>query len=153
MSGLPNFSAGNGTRATTNVFAPVRGRNRAKSFVLVPEDGSCISMGMQHSIPKIFITEINLCGWIGQASPGAVLEYHRGFLTLDASPQGKRLSEEDRAELLRVARRAWWASEKGLVHLVQRRHGADDYSYLAIARPKAHAPSAPLSSVLLAEAA
>jgi hypothetical protein len=99
------------------------------------------------------ITEINLCGWIGQASPGAVLEYHRGFLALDTSPQGKRLGEEERAELLRVARRAWWASEKGLVHLVQHRHGADDYSYFVIARSRAHAPSAPLSSILLAEAA
>lgn len=152
MSGLLNFSTGNGARAATNVFAPVRGRNRAKSFELVPGDGSCISMGMQHSRPKVFITEINLCGWIGQASPGAILEYHRGYLALDASPQGKRLDDEERAELLRIARRAWWASEKGLVHLVQRRHGPDDYSYFVIARPKAHAPSAPLSSVLLAEA-
>lgn len=99
------------------------------------------------------ITEINLCGWIGQASPGAILEYHRGYLALDVSPQGKRLSDEARAELVRVAQRAWWASEKGLVHLVQRRHGADDYSYFAIARPKPRQPSVPLSSVLLAEAA
>ena len=99
------------------------------------------------------ITEINLCGWIGRASPGAILEYHRGLLALDVSPQGKRFNDDDRAELARVARRAWWASEKGLVHLVQRRHGNDDYSYLIIARPRAHPPLAPLSSVLLAEAA
>lgn len=99
------------------------------------------------------ITEINLCGWIGQASPGAILEYHRGFLALDVSPLGKRLGEEERAELVKVAQRAWWASEKGLVHLVQRRLGPDDYSYLAIARPRPHQASVPLSSVLLAEAA
>ena len=55
------------------------------------------------------ITEINLCGWIGQASPGAVLEYHRGFLALDTSPQGKRLGEGVRAERVRFARRAWGA--------------------------------------------
>jgi hypothetical protein len=69
------------------------------------------------------------------------------------SPQSKHRSDDERGELLRIARRAWWASEKGLVHLVQRRHGSDDYSYLIIARPKAHSPSAPLSSILLAEAA
>ena len=99
------------------------------------------------------ITEINLCGWIGQASPGAMLEYHRGHLAHDVSPQNKKRGEDERAELLRIARRAWWASEKGLVHLVQRRHGADDYSYLVIARPKPRQPSVPLSSVLFAEAA
>jgi hypothetical protein len=104
-------------------------------------------------VPGKPITEINLCGWIGQAQPGAMLEYHRGLLALDVSPQGKRFSDDDRAELARVARRAWWASEKGLVHLVQRRHGADDYSYLVIARPKPRQPQVPLSSVLLAEAA
>lgn len=98
-------------------------------------------------------TEINLCGWIGQAPPGAILEYHRGHLAHDVSPQNKKRGEDERAELLRIARRAWWASEKGLVHLVQRRHGADDYSYLVIARPKPRQPSVPLSSVLFAEAA
>lgn len=99
------------------------------------------------------ITEIDLCGWIGQAAPGAILEYHRGFLALDTVRLGTRLSERDRAELSRVARRAWWAAEKKLVHLVQRRHGADDYSYLAIARPKPKQAAASLSSLLLAEVA
>ena len=54
---------------------------------------------------------------------------------------------------MRVARRAWWASEQKLIHLVQRRHGADDYSYLAIARSKPKQASASLSSLLLAEVA
>ena len=31
-------------------------------------------------VPAKPVTEINLCGWIGQAPAGAVLEYHRGFL-------------------------------------------------------------------------
>ncbi|MBI2717213.1 MAG: hypothetical protein HYX36_00395 [Rhizobiales bacterium] len=104
-------------------------------------------------VPGRPITEINFCGWIGQASPGDTLEYHRGLLAHDVSPQNKQRGEDERAELLRIARRAWWASEKGLVHLVQRRHGADDYSYLVIARPKPRQPSVPLSSVLFAEAA
>ena len=99
------------------------------------------------------VTEFDLCGWVGQAAPGDMLEYHRGFLALDTTPQGTRLAERDRAELARVARRAWWAAERGLIHLVQRRHGSDDYSYLAIARPKPKQASVSLSSLLLADVA
>jgi hypothetical protein len=102
---------------------------------------------------RLRIKEIDLCGWIGQAMPGEILEYHRGFLALDVTPQGTRLAERDRAELCRVARRAWWASEQRLVHLVQRRHGLDDYSYLAIARPKPMSVPASLASLLLEEVA
>lgn len=99
------------------------------------------------------IDETDLCGWIGQAAPGEALEYYRGFLALDTFSQAQRLTERERAELVRVARRAWWASEQKLIHLVQRRHGADDYSYLAIARSKPKQASASLSSLLLAEVA
>lgn len=99
------------------------------------------------------IDETDLCGWIGQAAPGDVLQYHRGFLALDTYSQGSRLAQRDRAELVRLARRAWWASEQKLIHLVQRRHGADDYAYLAIARPKPRTAPASLSSLLLAEVA
>jgi hypothetical protein len=100
---------------------------------------------------KLRLTETELCGWIGQAAPGDALEYYRGFLAMDTFSQAKRLTERERAELVRLARRAWCASEQKLIHLVQRRHGADDYSYLAIARPKP--ASASLSSLLLAEVA
>lgn len=99
------------------------------------------------------LTEIDLCGWIGQAAPGDIFEYHRGFLALDTMPRGSRLPERERAELARVARRAMWAAERGLIHLVQRRHGSDDYSYLAIARPKPKQASVSLSSLLLADVA
>lgn len=99
------------------------------------------------------LTEIDLCGWVGQAVPGDILEYHRGFLALDTMPQGTRLAERERAELARVARRAWWAAERGLIHLVQRRHRSDDYSYLAIARRKPKQASVSLSSLLPAEVA
>jgi hypothetical protein len=40
-----------------------------------------------------------------------------------------------------------------LIHLVQRRHGSDDYSYLAIARSKPKQASVSLFSLLLAEVA
>lgn len=99
------------------------------------------------------LTEMDLCGWVGQAAPGDILEYHRGFLALDTMPHGTRLSERDRTELARVARRAWWAADRGLVYLVQRRHRFDDYSYLAIARSKPQHPCVSLSSLLLAEVA
>ena len=62
--------------------------------------------------------------------------YHRGFLALDVAAHGSGLSERERAELSRVARRAWWAAERGLVHLVQRRHRSHDYSDLAVARAR-----------------
>ncbi len=104
-------------------------------------------------VVRKLLTEIDLCGWVGQAAPGDMLEYHRGFLALDTMPQGTRLAEQERAELARVARRAWWAAERGLIHLVQRRHGTDDYSYLAIARSKPKQASVSLSSLLLAEVA
>jgi hypothetical protein len=100
---------------------------------------------------KLRLTETDLCGWIGQAAPGEALEYYRGFLALDTFSQATRLAERERAELVRLAQRAWWASEQKLVHLVQRRHGVDDYSYLAVARPKPASTS--LSSLLLAEVA
>ena len=83
------------------------------------------------------VNEIGLCGWIGQAEPGEVIEYHRGFLVVDVNPLGTRLPVEERTELSRVAQRAWWASERGLVHLVQRRAGPDVFRYFAIARASA----------------
>lgn len=102
---------------------------------------------------RLRLTETDLCGWIGQAAPGEVLEYFRGHLAMDTASKVSRLAECDRAELVRLARRAWWGSEQKLVHLVQRRHGPDDYSYLAIARPKPKQDSVSLSSLLLAEVA
>ena len=102
---------------------------------------------------SLHLTETDLCGWIGQAAPGEVLVYFRGFLAMDTASKALRLSKRDRAELVRVANRAWWASEQNLVHLVQRRHGPDDYSYLAIARPKPKQDLVSLSSLLLAEVA
>lgn len=102
---------------------------------------------------RLRINETDLCGWIGQAAPGEALEYYRGFLAMDTVLQATRLTDRERAELVRLARRAWWASEQKLIHLVQRRHGAEDYSYLAIARPKPKQASASLSSLLLAEVA
>jgi hypothetical protein len=84
------------------------------------------------------VTENQLCRWLGTAKPGDTLQYHRGFLAIDISASARRLTDRARKELVRVARRAIWASESGLVHLIQRRYGVDDYAYFieAKARPK-----------------
>ena len=136
-----------GPRSANFVFSPVRGRNRAKSFELVPGATAGIPMGMKNH--SLILTEIELCGWLGQAAPGDSIEYHRGFLALDRCRIGGRLREQDATELSRVADRAWLAAEGRLVHLVQRRNGQDDYSYLLVARPRS--PSQPLSELLTTE--
>lgn len=102
---------------------------------------------------RLHLTEVELCGWLGQASPGDILEYHRGFLALDREPHAGRLSAKDRAELVRMAGRAHWAAERGLAHLVQRRYGPDDYSYLLIARPRPKTADVSLLALLASEAA
>ena len=99
------------------------------------------------------LTETAFCAWVGQAHPGAQLVYHRGLLALDASINSQTPKSDARHELARVARRAWWAASQGLVHLVQRRNGPDDFTYLAIARPRPKELSASLSSFLLKEVA
>jgi hypothetical protein len=74
-------------------------------------------------------TERSFCQWLDGAEAGARLEYHRGNLAMAVNAQGCH------SELARLSRRARWASDRRLVHLVQLRHGSDDYSYFAIARP------------------
>lgn len=90
------------------------------------------------------IGEIEFLGWLGQAEPGDVLAYHRGFLAVD------RFFSPD---LRSLGNRALQATERGLVHLVQRRHGPEDFAYLAIARPKARSEAAELAALVIAEAA
>ena len=82
------------------------------------------------------LTEAQFCAWIGQSAPGAVIEYHRGFLAVDTARASSDFAEPDRKELARVGRRAWWAAENNLVHLVQRRLAPDRFAYLAIARAR-----------------
>src|SRR5688572_31626942 len=122
------------TRSDNFVFSPVRGRNRAKSFELVPGATAGIPMGMKNN--PLILTDIGLAGWLGQAAPGDAIEYHQGFLALDRCRIGGRLREQDATELSRVADRAWLAADRGLAHLVQRRIGSSEFSYLIVARPR-----------------
>jgi len=82
------------------------------------------------------IKEIDLCSWLAQAAPGDVIKYHQGFLAIDMTPFGNPMNAENRAELARTGARAYDLAERGFVHLVQRRLGADSFSYCAIARPR-----------------
>lgn len=99
------------------------------------------------------LTEIEFCAWVAQAAPGDRLEYHRGYLALDTYPMFSTLGDTARGELARLAGRAFWAAEQGLVHLVQEREGPDRFAYIAIARPKPRHAAASLSALLLEEQA
>ena len=78
--------------------------------------------------------------WLQTARPDSLIEYHRGLLSIDrqqgfVAPYNAPVNKA-RAELHSLAIRALRAADRGLVHLVQRRHGHEDFSYLAIkARP------------------
>jgi hypothetical protein len=97
------------------------------------------------------LSEIEFCAWVAQATPGDRLEYHRGFLVLDAFPVISKLADPDRKRLALLGSRAFWAAELGLVHLVQERVGPDQFAYIAVARPKPKAAAVSLSELLLAE--
>jgi hypothetical protein len=86
--------------------------------------------------PRPRVSEIELCAWIAQAEPGAVIEYNRGFLALDRTAFGRFADTPARAALSLLGARAHDLAERGLVHLVQHRHGPEDYSYFAVARPR-----------------
>lgn len=99
------------------------------------------------------LSEIEFCAWVAQAVPGDRLEYHRGFLVLDIFPVFSGLSDTARSELSRLGSRAFLAAELGLVHLVQKRIGPDQFAYIAVARPKPKAAAVSLSALLLEERA
>ena len=88
------------------------------------------------ALPESRLTEAQLCRWLGTAAPGDPLVYHRGFLAVYLDPGNGRLTERERAELRRVSRRAMLLAEDGLAHLLQRRNGPDDFSYLLVARSR-----------------
>jgi hypothetical protein len=99
------------------------------------------------------ISEIELCGWLSQAEPGATLEYHRGFLGVDRTPLGQSMSLKDRIDLIDVAERAMRLAEQGLIHLVQRRIADDTFSYLAVARSRPRGAALSFSTLFAQEAA
>lgn len=99
------------------------------------------------------LTEAALCAWLGTAAPGDTIVYHRGALARDICPQLNLLLPDDRARVACLASRALKLAEAGLVHLVQRRRGFEDFEYLAIARRRPRRLAPALLSLILAEAA
>jgi hypothetical protein len=95
------------------------------------------------------LNEINFCAWVAQASPGAPLVYHQGFLVVDTDKLLSRFPSEARLALSRLGEAARRAAEAGLVHLVQARLATDRFAYIAIARPKPKGAPASLASLLL----
>ena len=82
------------------------------------------------------IGEAEMLAWFLAASPGDRIAYWRGHLAVELSVTATTLSEGERRSLLSLKNFTLSMAEAGLVHLVQQRLGADDYLYLAIARPQ-----------------
>lgn len=75
--------------------------------------------------------------WLLRAGPGERLTYWRGYLAIDASPLASHLPGEERLRLQEVSDLAWRMAQKGWIHLLQQRHGAGDFTYVAVLRPQA----------------
>jgi hypothetical protein len=90
---------------------------------------------------------------VAQAAPGAVLEYHRGYLALDRTGFGHLGDSPARAALSLLGSRAHDLAERGLVHLVQHRHGPEDYSYYAVVRARSKGALPDFASHVITEEA
>ena len=103
--------------------------------------------------PAATLSEADLCRWLGAAAPGDAIVYFRGALARQLCPQLACVPAEERIALARLANRAWKLAEAGLAHLVQRRHGYEDYEYLLVARPRPRRIAPSILPAILAEAA
>ena len=65
------------------------------------------------------VSEYEWKKWLAAAKPGECVVYTRGRTSINPND---------------IKRTAYDAYRSGLVELVQRRHGDDDYSYIAIRR-------------------
>jgi hypothetical protein len=99
------------------------------------------------------LTEAMFCAWLGAAVAGDAIIYHRGTLARDTCPQMNLRSLDERVRVARLSSRALKLAEAGLLHLVQRRHGFEDFAYIAIARPKPRRNAPALHALLVKEAA
>ena len=99
------------------------------------------------------LTEAALCHWLGTAATGDAITYFRGALARSLCPQLALLEPPQRVTVAKVANRAWKLAENGLAHLVQRRHGHEDFEYLLIARPRPRRLAPHALQQILAEAA
>ena len=91
---------------------------------------------------QLVVSENDLCDRYASAAPGAIIVYHMGLLARDRDAAASTLTPDARAELGRVAARAWSMAEQGLLHLLQRRVAPECFAYLAVtrARPRGSTP-------------
>ena len=95
---------------------------------------------------RLLVTPDDFCGWLAMAMPGDATVYYRGHLGRDRCRSTGRLPEPDRQRLIALARQALLAAEDGRVHLLQRRHGYGECSYIAVkARASRRQVARPLS--------
>ena len=102
------------------------------------------------SVPML--DDASLGAWFGAAAVGDRIEYWRGYLAIDANATQSGLEPDDRRQLGRVAARAFRLAEQGKAHLVQRRHGEADYSYLLVVRPRPRPVRARFTSAMFGTA-
>lgn len=121
-------------RTDNFVFSPVRGRNRAKSFELVPAARAGISMGMKLPEPArtIVTDEAALLGWFDTALPGAHFTYHIGHLAADRARETSGLAAGAREALGRIADRVMTLVGQDMLIAVQQRLADGRMAYLAI---------------------
>lgn len=121
-------------RTDNFVFAPVRGRNRAKSFELVPAAPAGISMGMKLPEPArtIASNEAALLGWFETARPGERFTYHIGHLAVDRARETSGLAAGAREALGRIADRVMALVGQDMLIAVQSRLDDGRMAYLAI---------------------
>ena len=83
------------------------------------------------SAARDLISVAEFRGWLARAEACSWFVYHRGLLIWDRSP-ASGLPDEHRSALAKIANAVFQAAEDGQVHLVQRRNGPFDFSYVAI---------------------
>lgn len=121
-------------RTDNFVFSPVRGRNRAKSFELVPAARAGISMGMKLPEPvrTIATSEAALLGWFETARPGERFTYHIGHLAVDRARETSGLAAGAREALGRIADRVMALAGQDMLIAAQSRLDDGRMAYLAI---------------------
>jgi hypothetical protein len=100
---------------------------------IVGNAGASSQLGPRRARPRLKVTVADLENWRAIAAPRDALEYHRGFLAMERGVGSGPPDDDRRRELGRVAEAVMILANAGQVFLVQRRHGPDDYTYMAIA--------------------
>lgn len=81
---------------------------------------------------RLCISEQDMSVWFSKAKPGDAIEYYRGHLWVDIDKDATTLKPKAVKAAKAIGKYAMELSRDGWAHLVQRKHGAHDYSYLAV---------------------